>query len=664
MYILGKVLHRSDMLVIAVLLFYGCIYAQIPTNHSEAEQLKSNINRMTDNQDKALLLLDLAEYVMNVNIDSAIAINNQAFDIAHSKGYYKVMFRYYSNQSFLYNLKGEFEKGLSLNLQGLKTAKKIGDKSKEISILGNIGISYSYLNQYDQAIEYLQKSLLLAEDLGDILRISKINSVLGGIMNNMSKSIGMDSLNLSKALSYYKKSLKFARQLKDSILISDNLNGIANTYCNLEQTLSAKPYILESIEISEKIGLKSNYAFALATHSKILRLEKKLDKAIAQTEKAFQINREIGSSLGVVLALKELALNYETANKYDLALEKINLAESIATENNMEFVLDGIYINKAHYLYNLKDYKRAYEHLLKGHNLGDSLRGIEIKTHINELEKKYETIEKEQKILKLTQRVRQNTWTTIGLIGLILALFILAYIWLNNVRYKNKILEQEKEKIQKDQKIQATASIIQGQEEERHRLAKDLHDGLGGILSGLRYTLDNVSKNLRPSTDNSKTLVGAIEMLDMAIAEMRKVSHNMMPESLKRFGLDETLKDYVARLNASLPMKIHYQSYYYHKSDQALEINIYRILQEIINNAVKHAEASDLFIQLDYKDENINITAEDNGKGFDTSDASKMNGMGLKNIANRVKYMNGVWELNSTPGQGTLIVIEIKNSTP
>lgn len=643
--------------------FYSVgIEAQIPSSPDEAQKLRSKISKMEDTEEKTSLLLDLGEYMINVNIDSAIAINDQAFAIADRKGYQEILLRYISTQSYLYNFLGNFEKGLSLNLRGLDIVQKDGDKDKTISMLGNTGISYSYLNQYDKAVEYLQQALQLAEEIGDVLRITKINGVLGGMLNNMSKSVSMDSTLLNRSIDYHKKALKLARELNDSTLLSDNLNGIALGYNNLEQTEKAKPYVLESLAISKKIGLRSNYAFALSIFSKILRMEGKLDEAISLAEKAVSINKELGSVMGVVVSLKELAMNYERAKKYAIALEKISEAELLAQENEMDYVLDGIYINKAEYLSQLKDYQSAYDYLLRGHTMADSLRGLEIKTQINELEKKYESAKKAQEILRLSHRQKLIAWIISGLSLLLLALIILGFVWYKNIRYKTRILEQEKEQLRKDQKIQATASIIKGQEEERHRLAKDLHDGLGGMLSGLKYTLNNMGENVILTGQNVETFQGALKMLDQAISELRKVSHNMMPESLMRFGLDETLKDYVGRLNASLPMKIHYQSYHYHKSDQALEINIYRILQEIINNAIKHAEASDLFIQLDYKDGNINITAEDNGKGFDPKDNSQCNGIGLKNITNRVEYMNGTIEIHSALGRGTLIVIEIKNA--
>ena len=649
-------------IILGCLLYSTIGFGQIPRSEIEATTLKNKIDTQKDDAEKATLLLDLGEYFVNINIDSAIRLNDQSFKIAEKLKNYDLIFRYFSNQSYLHNLSGNFEQGLRLNKQGLNISRQIGDKTRQISMLGNTGISYSYISKYDSALIYLQQAHDLAEVMGDKIKMTKLNGVMGGMLNNMSKSTVMDSSLLYRSLAYHQKALAMARELNDSMLISDNLNGVALAYNNLEKTDLGKPYLIESLDISNKTGLMSNYAYALSTMSKILRNEKKFSEAISHGESAVQIYEGQNSIMGIIISLKELALNYNSAGMHDKAIDAVSRAENMALEYELDYILDGILINKAYFLYETKNYKNAYEYLLKGHNLADSLRGIEMKTNINELEKKYNTEKKENEILRLTTRQKRNQWIIWGLVLSLLALSLLTYIWYKNTTYKTRILEQEKEKLKTEQKLQATASIIRGQEEERTRMARDLHDGLGGMLSGLKYTLNNMGENVIITGQNVKTFEGAIDMLDQAIVEMRKVAHNMMPESLLRFGLDETLKDYVAKLNASIPLKVHYQSYNYRKLDQALEINLYRILQEVINNTVKHSGATDLYIQLDYKDDHINITAEDNGKGFDPADESIHKGIGMKNISDRVDYMNGTLEIQSAPGQGALIVIEIKNA--
>lgn len=634
--------------------------AQTPSANPEAEMLRQKITSMKDSPEKVDEILTLGDLYTRIHIDTAMAQYERAYILAKKIDYKEGIITYTSKQSHMYNLSGNFQKALEINQMGYKTALEINDKSKQISPLANMGIVYSYLNDYEKAIDHYHKALQIATETKDQVRTAKLYGILAGTYNNMGFSNTMDSTLFTKSVEFGLKALQIGRTIGDSILISDNLNVIALAYNNLERMDDAYPYALESKKIAEVQGLTNNYAEALSFLSKYARKKGNFKEALDMAIEATSLHRQLGSVMGLVINLKELALCYQYTGDYPKAVETINEAINIAESQEMDYILDGMYINKGDYLYSLKKYKDAYDFLYKGHTLGDSLRGIDIKTQINELEKKYETVKKEQKIQALSARQKINRWIITGLIFALLALLVIGYTVFTNIRYKTKILEQEKEQLKSAQKLQATASIIKGQEEERHRLAKDLHDGLGGMLSGLKYTLNNMNDNMVLSGKSVQSFDNAISMLDQAIAEMRKVAHNMMPESLLKFGLDETLKDYIAKMNASVPMQTHYQSYHYQRLEQSLEINLYRIIQEVINNAVKHAGATDLYIQLDLQDQKVNITMEDNGKGFDIHDENIVKGIGLKNIQDRVSYMNGHLEISSTPGKGTLYVLEIK----
>ena len=654
------------LLVCLLLLLYS--KNAISQNSDRAEQktilLKSKVKVSPENSDKADILLEIAALYENINLDSSYHYNELALILSQKIKYWEGIIQYARAQSYIQNLRGQFESGINILNLGYEAALKSGDKASLASMTANIGISYSYLGKFNEALQQFFKAIDICEDIGDKLRKAKILAVIAGTYNNMAKSVQQDSTLLQKSVGYALQSLELARELKDSMLICDNLVNIANTYNNLEDIKAAKPYAYEGNTLSKEMGLIPQYTQSLSVLSKIARKENNVPLAIQYGEEAVSLQRQSGGALGLVNSLKELALNYEAADLNTQALNTISEAEDIAKSNNMNYVLDGIFINKANYLYNYNKYKEAFEYLMMGHNLADSLRGIELKTQINILEKKYETAKKEQEILKLNTKQKHNRWIIYGLLLILSALSIIGYIWYKNTTYKTRIIEQEKEQLKNEQKIQATASIIKGQEEERYRLARDLHDGLGGMLSGLKYTLNNMGENVVLSGANVKAFDDALSMLDQAIAEMRKVAHNMMPESLLKFGLDETLKDFVSKLNASLPLKVHYQSYNYRKEDQSLEINLYRIIQEVINNAVKHSQATDLFIQMDYNEDTINLTLEDNGKGFDISNLNKRSGIGLKNISDRVDYLNGKLEINSAPDKGTLIVIEIQTPKP
>lgn len=637
-------------------------FAQIPKNEQEAIKLKTEIHSLKDSPQKVDRIFDIGSYYENKNIDTAIYFNDLALAAAKKIDHKKAYIDYASRQSYLYNLLGDFKKGLEINQMGYDAALALNDKTSQLRTLAGLGISSSYMNEYDKALDYYQRALNLALETKDDLRTAKMYGIMAGTYNNMGYSVSMDSSLFYKAIELGKKALAIGRKLNDSLLISDNLNVIALAYNNLDKIEDALPYATESKVIASEIGLSSNYAEAISKISKYARFKGNYDEAINYAKEALSIHREMGNVMGIIINLKELAICYKYKGDFNNAIKTINEAIELAQKQEMDYILDGMYINKAEYLYGVKQYKDAYDFLLSGQTLADSLRGADIKNKVNELEKKYETAKKEQEILKLTTTQKVNRWIIYILLLAFIAFIIIAFSTYRNIKYKNKIVEQEKEQLKANQKLESTASIIKGQEEERHRLAKDLHDGLGGMLSGLKYTLNNMNDNVVISGQSAKTFDNAIHLLDQAIGEMRKVAHNMMPESLLKFGLDETLKDYISKMNASVPMQTHYQSYNYTKIEQSTEINLYRIIQEAINNAIKHAQATDLYIQMDIQDDQVHITMEDNGIGFDTQDESLMKGIGLKNIADRVNYINGRLEISSNRDKGTLIVIEIKTN--
>lgn len=151
----------------------------------------------------------------------------------------------------------------------------------------------------------------------------------------------------------------------------------------------------------------------------------------------------------------------------------------------------------------------------------------------------------------------------------------------------------------------------------------------------------------------------SLDMIDTSIKELRRVAHNMMPEMLTKFGLDEALREYCNTINATKLLTVKYQSHgMTARMDKSSEIIIYRIIQELLNNTLKHAAAKEAFVQLIREDSRLNIVVEDNGKGFDANFSENNKGAGWVNIRSRVEYLKGQLDIHSEQGKGTLVNIE------
>lgn len=151
----------------------------------------------------------------------------------------------------------------------------------------------------------------------------------------------------------------------------------------------------------------------------------------------------------------------------------------------------------------------------------------------------------------------------------------------------------------------------------------------------------------------------SLDMIDTSIKELRRVAHNMMPEMLTKFGLDEAVKEYCNSINAAKLLMVKYQSLGMdNRLDKSTEILVYRIIQELLNNTLKHSGATESFIQIIKEGNRLNVVVEDNGKGFDTASLEKNKGAGWTNIRSRVEYLKGQLDIHSEPGKGTLVNIE------
>jgi len=222
--------------------------------------------------------------------------------------------------------------------------------------------------------------------------------------------------------------------------------------------------------------------------------------------------------------------------------------------------------------------------------------------------------------------------------------------------FDKKEAEQQQEivKLQQENRLTAINSMVDGQEKERARIAKDLHDGLGGLLSSVKSHFLATQEN-----KDKKTVEKTETLIDQACSEVRRISHNMMPHALVISGLEDGLKDIAERLevaNYEITLEINQIP----KLDPTKEVMVYRLVQEFISNIKKHANASSIFIQLYAHDKTVYLMIEDNGKGFDISSLKNKKGLGLQSIESRVAYLNGSIDWDSKIGNGTTVNVSFE----
>lgn len=330
---------------------------------------------------------------------------------------------------------------------------------------------------------------------------------------------------------------------------------------------------------------------------------------------------------------------------------------------------DGIVKWLAQARYKLGDYRRAYE-LMEILNTIQSQTASNANARLNtELEAKYQAAQKEkelsQKQLQLAQKDLQiqksRNYVYITVAALLVVLLLAIFLFLQS-RYKKREHWRELRSVQQQKELQFLHAMMQVEEKERNRIAKDLHDGVAGMLAAVRMHFHSLASQNSNAVQQSEGSRRGMQLLDEAAQEIRKTSHNLMPEVLLQHGLEEALRRYSASISNAESLVIQYDSWGPRKRlTDNFELSVYRIVQELLNNIVKHSKATQAIVQVNQQQEILYITIEDNGVGISEADLSS-GGMGLLNLRSRIHAINGAMELETIRGNGVSIYLEFETT--
>lgn len=524
--------------------------------------------------------------------------------------------------------------------------------------------------EFSAATDNFIDALRIEEARNDEAQIAEVKFMLGYIFYLMEK--------YEKSKGYYQAALDYYLKSKDSL-------GIAKTYSHLGNLESSREYcenrsipqkavdyqhgiefFKKSLEIAHKMGNKEGEGNAYNNIGNTYRKLEKPDLAISNLLKAKQLYTEIHDT-GRIMGLKRpLSMVYTMMGQHQKAISELSECIDYSLKNKQLQGIQFLYEDLAYIYERAGDYKRSKENYVIYMTIRDSIYNSEKTQKIFELETRYNTVQQEKQIMKLTaQKKLQRAYlgALVVTILLLLGLGYFIYRVLKNKRVlaeKNlEIHEQRLVQLEKDHKILASQFIIKGEETERQRLARDLHDGLGGMLSGVKLSLSSMKGNAIVSEQSVKEFDHALDMLDASIKELRRVAHNMMPEALIRSGLKDALSDFCSSLNESCPMNISFQFVgTFQRTKSELEINCFRIVQELVNNALKHSQATELVVQMIQEPDRLCLIVQDNGVGFDPEIVKQQKGMGITSVKSRVELMNGTIDVASKPGQGAEYTIE------
>lgn len=479
--------------------------------------------------------------------------------------------------------------------------------------------------------------------------------------------------NFDKALEYVRPGIIYLQTHPEQRSASVSIyNAAVNIFLNKEQLDSAEFYVEKILPYSDdpkQVQIRFGY-YLKKGHIDFKK--QKYDEALRYYKLAHESARQGGHINSVSTALYHLSAVALKLGSNELAkhytLQNLSLLDSTDAKVGK---IDAL-LNLARYYHAVGNDMRAYTAIERSVEMKDSLlsekniRQVNLLGAIYERELQQKEIERLQseKELQAADVKQKSTLNKLFLIS-ILALLVLGYLGYTNFR-KSQQLAKNKEALQKqqiidlekDRHLSSVNAMLKGQEEERNRIAKDLHDGLGGLLSGTKLSFLNVKEKLSLSEDERFHFEKSLSMLDNTIIDLRKVAQNLLPEALVKYGLDDALSDYCDSIHSSSGIRIFYEQYGERRVlDNTATVFIFRIIQELVANVVKHAVATQIIVQLTFSEKNVSVTVEDNGKGFDQNAAHSGRGAGINNIKYRVQYFNGTMDLESYPGRGTSVNI-------
>lgn len=599
-------MYKYLFILFIVLTTYSKSNAQ---GNNNIDSLYSVLQQAKKNKDKAEMLIELSYAYDLVSVDSTKSYAAKALAIIDS-----------NKQADLYVdallLMGKAEKNvgnystaLEFYLTSLRVAERLNIKDKLATLYNSIGIVYKKMKRWDIALEYYLRANTLAKSNNDLESISYTYNNIG--------TIHLAKEDWSKVLPYYDSALLFAEKANSAKAVATVLSNIGDVYMQ-----------------------KHRYYKALDIFKRCLKYDKQNSDQYGMFMSYFQIAR-------VYVELQQ----YKIADKY------VDSANNIAIKENFNRERIDILAWKGNIEESRGNYKEALKLLKLSKLLNDTLITEATTKQVSELETKYETEKKQQQIDLQKSEISRKNYIIFGVV----AVFLLAILL--SISYYNRYKLQQRDKLQKaiiKQQEYATQAVIEAEERERKRIAADLHDGVGQTMSAAKMNLSVISHDIPFSNEEQKAAFDkAMTLVDEGCKEVRSVSHQIMPNALLKSGLATAIREFLSKIDQRVLQVNLYTEGLDERLPDNVETVLYRVIQECVNNVIKHAQATILDMTLIQDTSDISITIEDNGKGFVINEAKRSNGIGLQNLETRIAYLKGSIEWDSTPNNGTVVTIII-----
>lgn len=570
--------------------------------------------------------------------------------------FYQYRGTWYYQQSDFTRAKVDFEKALDLAIQ-------IEDAIKQMEMYSNLGSAYQELASFEKSVEMYQKSLVISKDRG-------ITESSSRSLNNL--SILFQRLeDFEKAERYMLESLKLSKNTSDKkSMVIDYINlGIVNRRIgerdqNEDRLEKAEELYKKALALSEEIEYVVGKGSALANLALVSKDRGDVGKAVFYGEQAVAFNVENNNLGGEMISRLNLGASYSKDKQFAKSETELRKSLAIAKRVKYQLAIQENYSALAELYDFSKQYEKAFEYQKKYTQLKDSLSSVEVKNKVNELETKYQTQVKENEILEQRAQlaesdlqIRKKNNIIYGVIGVALLLGLLGYLLYNQQRLKNEQLRKESDLKEALSKIETQNHL----QEQRLRISRDLHDNIGSQLTFIISSLDNLKYGLKDADSKIKTKLGEVgSFTKNTINELRDTIWAMNKESISLEDIEARIANLLEQARTACP-EIIFELDFQESIDKtqfvtSVEgVTIYRIIQEAINNAIKHSKADYIEVSLSKDQNKVLASVKDDGKGFDINNPDIENG--LLNMKKRAKDIAAIYTIHSKENEGTFVSV-------
>ena len=638
-------------------------------------------------------LLKFANRYWYKDLDSSLMLGQLALGIAEEMGYQEGVADAHYKQSVAFRRKGEFNDAIDEANQCLAIAGALGDSTLLAKVNYQLGTIYKSLSDKNRALNHYNQALAISLFIKDTVMLSAIHNGLGNYYLNIG-AFRASLVNYQKALDY---ALAQDEEENQGII----LGNLGNIYHELDLVSLAEEHFSLAYTIAVRFKNTVEQSNILNRLGSLASDLQEYDKADSLFRLAYNLKLQIKDYKGLNNARVNLGLVCMKRGMFNQALQYLDSALAYYRENGLTEGMITSWQDKGECYLNMNDYSKAYlyydssmrlareaidlrrtEELYlslsqvseKQGNISDALEYFKL---FYEMEDSISSIEKNQMLFQLdlmsekekrdlekyirqeehNKHLRQRNAYTYIIVGLVVLAIYLIIFFRYRARKNQIIAEQKVKQLEEERKLLAVRFLVEGQEEERKRIATELHDGLGALLSVTKMQFTAI-KDVKP--ENKPHYEKVARFLEQASGDVRKISHNMMPGLLTKFGLYEALEDLFETLNDNEGMDARMEIVGpKERLPENMEIMIYRVIQEIVNNSLKHAGANMIDLTIIVHPDQLDISCSDNGKGFNRDKILEKKTFGIQSIHSRVRFLDGNICIDSSPGNGTVYRINI-----